>query len=150
VTTVCSDLASKPAVGFLIKPQNQGAGGFSGLGLKTSSYRFGNLFLKITVTVSWFGSQNQADFGLSVTIQNRWREVSVGHVSRYNGLLGMEASLAMVFQSSLKTGGGVMTGGARGTIIEVASEASGRRTGRCDGLRWTLLPYLCCFQCIRP
>jgi hypothetical protein len=36
----------------------------------------------------------------------------------------MEASLARVSQSSLKTGGGVMTGGARGTITEVASEAS--------------------------
>jgi preprotein translocase subunit YajC len=36
----------------------------------------------------------------------------------------MEASLARVSQSSLKTGGGVMTGGAHGTITEVASEAS--------------------------
>jgi hypothetical protein len=29
---------------------------------------FGDLGLKITVTVSWFGSQNQADFGLSVAL----------------------------------------------------------------------------------
>jgi hypothetical protein len=36
----------------------------------------------------------------------------------------MEASLAGVFQSGLKTGGGTTTGGARGTIAEVASEAS--------------------------
>jgi hypothetical protein len=48
----------------------------------------------------------------------------MGHVSRSSGLLGMEASLARVFQSGLRTGGGVMTGGARGTITEVASEAS--------------------------
>jgi hypothetical protein len=34
-------------------------------------------------------------------------------------LLGVEASLARVFQSGLKTGGGATTGGARGTIAEV-------------------------------
>jgi hypothetical protein len=48
----------------------------------------------------------------------------VGHVSRSSGLLGVEASLTIVFQSGLKTGGGATTGGARGTITEVASEAS--------------------------
>jgi hypothetical protein len=36
----------------------------------------------------------------------------------------MEAGLARVSQSVLKTGGGVTMGGARGTITEVASEAS--------------------------
>jgi hypothetical protein len=39
-------------------------------------------------------------------------------------LLGVEARLARVFQSGLNTGGGATTGGARGTIAEVASEAS--------------------------
>jgi hypothetical protein len=48
----------------------------------------------------------------------------VGHASRSSGLLGMEASLATVSQFGLKTGGGATTGGARGTIAEVASEAS--------------------------
>jgi hypothetical protein len=48
----------------------------------------------------------------------------VGHVSRSSSLLGIEASLTGVFQSGLKTSGGAMTGGARGTITEVASEAS--------------------------
>jgi hypothetical protein len=48
----------------------------------------------------------------------------VGYVSRSSGLLGVEASLARVFQSGLKTGGGTTTGGTRGTIAEVASEAS--------------------------
>jgi hypothetical protein len=48
----------------------------------------------------------------------------VGHASRSSSLLGVEASLARVFQSGLKTGGGAMTGGARGTFTEVASEAS--------------------------
>jgi hypothetical protein len=63
-------------------------------------------------------------FGLSVAPQNRRREVGVGHVSRSNGLLRVEASLARVSQSSLKTGGGTTTGVARGTIVKVASEAS--------------------------
>jgi hypothetical protein len=48
----------------------------------------------------------------------------VGHASRSSSLLGMEASLARVFQSGLKTSGGTTTGGACGTIAEVASEAS--------------------------
>jgi hypothetical protein len=63
-------------------------------------------------------------FGLSVAPQNRWREVDVGHASRSNGLFGVELSLARVFQSDLKTGGGTTMGGARGTITEVTSEAS--------------------------
>jgi hypothetical protein len=76
------------------------------------------------VTVSWFGSQNQIGFGLSVVPQNRRMDVGVGHASRSSGLLRVEASLARVFQSGLKTGGGATTGGARGTITEVASESS--------------------------
>jgi hypothetical protein len=76
------------------------------------------------VTVSWFGRQNQAGFGLSVAPQNRWREVGAGHASRSSGLLHVKASLHRVSQSGLKTGGGAMMGGAHGTIAEVASEAS--------------------------
>jgi hypothetical protein len=37
VATVSCGLASKPVVCFLIEPQNQGGGGFLGLGLKTGS-----------------------------------------------------------------------------------------------------------------
>jgi hypothetical protein len=48
----------------------------------------------------------------------------VGHASRFSGLLRVEASLARVSQSALKTDGDAMTGGARGTIAEVTSEAS--------------------------
>jgi hypothetical protein len=48
----------------------------------------------------------------------------VGHASRFSGLLGVEASLARVSQSGLKTGGGATTGGARDTIAKVVSEAS--------------------------
>jgi hypothetical protein len=112
VATVSPGLASKSTVDFLVEPQNQGGGGFPGLGLK------------ITVTVSWFGPQNHAGFGLSVAPQNRLREISAGHASRSSGLIYVKASLARVFQSSLKTGRGAMMGGARGTIAEIASEAS--------------------------
>jgi hypothetical protein len=48
----------------------------------------------------------------------------VGHASRSSGLLHVEASLFRVFQSGLKINGGVTTGGAPGTIAEVASESS--------------------------
>jgi hypothetical protein len=48
----------------------------------------------------------------------------VGHASRSSSMLGVEVSLARIFQSGLKTGGGATMGGARGTITEVASEAS--------------------------
>jgi hypothetical protein len=76
------------------------------------------------VTVSYFGPQNQVGFGLFVMPQNRRREVGTGHASRSRDLLHVEASLARVSQSDLKTDGGATTGGARGTIAEVASEAS--------------------------
>jgi hypothetical protein len=99
-------------VSFLVEPQNQGGGRFLGLDLKT------------TATVSWFGPQNQVGFDLSVAPQNRRREVGAGHALRSSSLLGVEASLARVFQSGLKTGGGATMGGTRGTIAEVASEAS--------------------------
>jgi hypothetical protein len=38
VAMVSPSLASKSAVGFLVEPQNQGGGGFLGLGLKTGSF----------------------------------------------------------------------------------------------------------------
>jgi hypothetical protein len=37
VTMVFPGLALKPVVGFLVEPQNQGGGGFSGLGVKSGS-----------------------------------------------------------------------------------------------------------------
>jgi hypothetical protein len=82
------------------------------------------IWASITATVSWFGPQNQVGYVLSVAPQNRWREVSAGHASRSSSLLLVEASLARVSQSGLKTDGGATMGGARGTIVEVASEAS--------------------------
>jgi hypothetical protein len=78
VATVSPRLALKPVVGFLVEPQNQDGGGFPGLGLKTGCYGFGDLDLKIIATVSWFGHQNKAGFGLSVVPRNRWREGGAG------------------------------------------------------------------------
>jgi hypothetical protein len=43
----------------------------------------------------------------------------MGHTSKYSGFLHVEASRAIVFQSGLKTGGGVTVGGTRGTIVEI-------------------------------
>jgi hypothetical protein len=62
--------------------------------------------------VSRVGLQNQADYGLSVAPQNRWREVSVGHVSRSSCLIYLETSHARVSQYGLQTGRGATTGGS--------------------------------------
>jgi hypothetical protein len=112
MATVSTGLTSKSVVHFMVEPQNQGGGGFPGLGLK------------ITATVSWFMPQNQVGFSLSVAPQNRRRKVGTGHVSRPSGLLRVEASLVSVLQSGLKTDGGATVGGSRGTIAKVASESS--------------------------
>jgi hypothetical protein len=40
VVMVSPDLSSKPVMSFLVEPQNQGGGGFPGLGLKTGSFGF--------------------------------------------------------------------------------------------------------------
>jgi hypothetical protein len=76
------------------------------------------------VTVFWFMPQNQVGFGFSVAPQNQRREVGAVHASRSSSLLRVEASLTRISQSGLKTGGGATAGGACGTIVKVASEAS--------------------------
>jgi hypothetical protein len=48
----------------------------------------------------------------------------VGHASRSDSLICLEASHARVSQSGLKTSGGATTGGARGITVEVASGSS--------------------------
>jgi hypothetical protein len=70
--TVSPGLASKPAVVFLVEPQSQGGGGFPGLDIKTGSSGL-VIWASKSPTVSWFGPQNLAGFGLSVAPQNRWR-----------------------------------------------------------------------------
>jgi hypothetical protein len=51
VATVSPGLASKPVVGFLVEPQNQGGGGFPGLGLKIDSY---GLVIWASKSLRWF------------------------------------------------------------------------------------------------
>jgi hypothetical protein len=78
--------------------------------------------------VSWFGPQNQVAYGLSVAPQNRWEdEYGVGHASRSDGLLCLEASRARVSQSSLNTGGGAVR------MVHVASSWRSRGDKAEDG-----------------
>jgi hypothetical protein len=51
VATVSPDLASKPVFGFLVEPQNQGGGGFLGLGLKTGR---SSLMIWTSKSPRWF------------------------------------------------------------------------------------------------
>jgi hypothetical protein len=95
------------SVSFLVWHQKQGLRFVSGLASKPLGWvsrfepqnqhlQFGDLGLKITVTVSWFGPQNHADYGLSVAPQNRQRKVGVGHASRSTSLFRLKAGQARV------------------------------------------------------
>jgi hypothetical protein len=86
---------------FLVEPQNQGRRVFR-FGPQNRQLQFGDLGLKFTSTVSWFGPQNQAGDGLSVVPQNQQKENGMGHVLRSKGLLRLEASRARVFQFASK------------------------------------------------
>jgi hypothetical protein len=110
VATVSSGLASKPVamvffslatklvVGFLVEPQNQGGGGFPGLGLKTGSFglviwaskspwRFLGLDLKtMQALVCWL--RHKTDGGRSAWDTHRdlvaclvWKQVWLGFPS---------------------------------------------------------------------
>jgi hypothetical protein len=57
------------SAGFIVEPQNQGRRVFR-FGPQNRQLRFGDLGLKITVIVFWFGPQNQVGDGLSVAPQN--------------------------------------------------------------------------------
>jgi hypothetical protein len=63
VATVSPGLASKPVVGFLVEPQNQGGGGFPDLGLKTGS----------SGLVIWASKSTRRFVGLSLKI--KWASV---------------------------------------------------------------------------
>jgi hypothetical protein len=92
--------------GFLVEPQNQGGGAFPGLGLKTGS----------SGLVIWASKSPRRFLGLG--LKTKWASVCRLRHKTDGG------RSARVSQSGLKTGGGATTGGARGTIAEVASEAS--------------------------
>jgi hypothetical protein len=93
-----SGLASKPPGQFLlvlpqnwwqrflpICPQNQWLQ-VSQFGPQNRQLRFGDLGLKITVMVSWFGPQNQACYSLSVVPQNQQEDKDgAGHALRSSG-----------------------------------------------------------------
>jgi hypothetical protein len=121
VATITPGLASKPMVGFLVKPQNQGGEWFPGLALKTCS---SGLVIWASKSPRRFLALGLKTKRHSVASQNRRRDVGVGHASKFSGLLHVEACLARVSLFDLKTGGGAMMGGARSTIVEVASEVS--------------------------
>jgi hypothetical protein len=92
VTMVSPGLASKSVVGLLVEPQNQGGGGFPGLGLKTdnsdlviwaskSPWRFLGLCIK-TKQVSVYRLRHKTDGGMSVRDTRRdlpacfmWKQV---------------------------------------------------------------------------
>jgi hypothetical protein len=74
--------------------------------------------------ISCFVPQNQAEFGLLVTPQNRRRDDDTRHTSRSSGLPRVKVSWARVFWSGLKTSGGVTTGDARDIITNVTSKES--------------------------
>jgi hypothetical protein len=61
--TVSPGLASKPAVGFLVEPQNQSGGGFPGLGLKTDS---SDLVIWVSKSPQWF---------LDLGLKSKWASV---------------------------------------------------------------------------
>jgi hypothetical protein len=115
VATVSPGLASKPAVGFLVEPQNQGGGGFPGLGLKTGS----------SGLVIWASKSPRRFLGLG--LKTKWalicrlcHKTDGGRSTRDTRRdLG-----ARVSQSGLKIDEGVTAGGACDTIADVASEAS--------------------------
>jgi hypothetical protein len=87
--------------GFLVWPQDQGRR-VSRILPPNVQLWFGDLGLKIIVTDSWFGPQNQPGDSLSVAPQNQWEENGTGHVLNSSGLLRLEASQARVSQFALK------------------------------------------------
>jgi hypothetical protein len=121
---VCTMHVGTRSVGFLVVPQNQGRrfvsdliskplGRFLWFGRKTGGEGF----------LVWASKPSKLWFFGCTTKPTRGCD-SVGHASRSSGLLHVKASLARVSQSALKTDGGATAGGARGTIMEVASRSN--------------------------
>jgi hypothetical protein len=63
VETISPGSASKPTVGFLVEPQNQGGGGFPGLGLKIDSF---GLVIWASKSPRWF---------LGLGLKSKWASV---------------------------------------------------------------------------
>jgi hypothetical protein len=71
VATVSPGLASKPVAMVAPSLASKPVATVSRFGNQNRQFRFGDLGLKITVTVSWFGPQNQTGYDLLVAPQNR-------------------------------------------------------------------------------
>jgi hypothetical protein len=71
VATVSPGLASKPVATVAPNLASKPMATVSHFGNQNRQFRFGDLGLKITVTVSWFGPQNQTGYDLLVAPQNR-------------------------------------------------------------------------------
>jgi hypothetical protein len=83
---VSSSLASKPAGGFLVEPQNRGGGGFPSLGLKTDSY--GLVIWVSKSPLQFLGLGHKTDGGRSARDTRRdlaacftWKQVWLGFPS---------------------------------------------------------------------
>jgi hypothetical protein len=114
-------------------------------GPQNRQLRFGDLAHKITMTVSWFGSQNQVDYCLSVVAQNRYEDEDGAWLTlRSSCLLWLEASQARIpsFASKLVK--------ERWQVVQVASswKWNRRRSVRwCRGWRGgsqTKIPFITC------
>jgi hypothetical protein len=98
VATVSLSLASKPTVGFLVEPQNQGGGGFPGLGFKTDSSglviwasKSPRQFLGLSLKTKWaliYWLRHKTDGGRSARDTRRdlaacftWKQVWLGFPS---------------------------------------------------------------------
>jgi hypothetical protein len=98
VATVSPGLASKPAIGFLVEPQNQGGGGFSGLGLKIGSsslviwvLKSPRRFLSLALKTKWasvYRLRHKTDGGRSARDTRRdlaacflWKQIWLGFSS---------------------------------------------------------------------
>jgi hypothetical protein len=98
VATVSLSLASKPTVDFLVEPQNQGGGGFPGLGFKTDSSglviwasKSPRQFLGLSLKTKWaliYWLRHKTDGGRSARDTRRdlaacftWKQVWLGFPS---------------------------------------------------------------------
>jgi hypothetical protein len=83
-------------VSFLVELQNQGLW-ISQFMPQNRQLRFSDLGIKIIMTVSYFGLQNQQGDGLLVVPQNQQEEVGIRHTSISSSLFHVESNRAMVF-----------------------------------------------------
>jgi hypothetical protein len=107
----------------LVEPQNQGGGGFLGLGLKTGSS--GLVILTSKSPRRFFGLGLKTKQASVCRLCHKTDRVRSAR-DTYRDLAACLAwkQVWQGFPSRLKTGGGVTMGGACGTIAEVAFEAS--------------------------